>query len=145
MAGVITSLGRGAYRVEHDGAAQIVYVAGPANDRWVFWNGQVFRGDFSQPASSAGSAAATSRAAGDDKPGKPPLALSLMAPMPARVSRILVQPGATVKKGDTLIVLEAMKMELPLRAPGDAAVAAIHCREGELVQADAVLLDLASR
>ena len=35
-----------------------------------------------------------------------------------------------------------MKMELPLRAPGDAIVTAIHCREGELVQADAVLMDL---
>jgi biotin carboxyl carrier protein len=35
-----------------------------------------------------------------------------------------------------------MKMELPLRAPGDATVAAVRCREGELVQADAVLVEL---
>ena len=62
--------------------------------------------------------------------------------MPARVSRILVQPGAAVKKGATLIVLEAMKMELPVRALADATVVAVHCREGELVQADAVLMDL---
>jgi 3-methylcrotonyl-CoA carboxylase alpha subunit len=62
--------------------------------------------------------------------------------MPARVIRILVQPGSAAKKGDTLVVLEAMKMELPLRAPADAMVTAVHCREGELVQADAVLMEL---
>ena len=124
-----------------------MYVAGPANDRWVFWKGQVFRGDFSQPPAQAGGTAATNRPGGHDtfdNVSRARSALSLMAPMPARVSRILVQPGANVKKGDTLIVLEAMKMELPLRAPADAAVTAIHCREGELVQADAVLLDLGS-
>jgi biotin carboxyl carrier protein len=39
-------------------------------------------------------------------------------------------------------VLEAMKMELPIRAAGDAVVASVHCREGELVKADAVLVTL---
>ena len=62
--------------------------------------------------------------------------------MPARVIKVLVQPGAAVKKGDTLVMLEAMKMELPVRAPADGKVAAVHCRDGELVQADVVLLDL---
>jgi biotin carboxyl carrier protein len=46
-----------------------------------------------------------------------------------------------VKKGDTILVLEAMKMELPIRAPGDARVKAICCREGELVAADAILVE----
>ena len=41
-----------------------------------------------------------------------------------------------------LVVLEAMKMELPLRATGDAVVASVLCREGELVPADAVLVTL---
>ena len=131
---MITSLGRGAYRVEHDGSADIVYIAGPAHDRWVFWNGQIFRADFShRPAAGANRPGALARE------GR---AMSLTAPMPARVSRILVRNGARVSKGDTLIVLEAMKMELPVRAPGDAAVTAVHCQEGELVQADALLMDL---
>jgi biotin carboxyl carrier protein len=39
-------------------------------------------------------------------------------------------------------VLEAMKMELPVRAPAGATVASIHCREGELVEADSVLIEL---
>ena len=63
--------------------------------------------------------------------------------MPATVLKVLVSAGAPVKKGDTLVILEAMKMELPLRAPADATVAAVHCREGELVQPDTVLVELA--
>ena len=67
----------------------------------------------------------------------------LVAPMPATVIKILVTPGQSVKKGDTLVVLEAMKMELPIRAPADAMVAAVRCREGDLVQADVALVEFA--
>jgi 3-methylcrotonyl-CoA carboxylase alpha subunit len=67
---------------------------------------------------------------------------SLTAPMPATVVTVKVRPGDRVKRGDTLIVLEAMKMELPVRAPGDGTVGAIHCRAGELVQPGASLIDL---
>jgi acetyl-CoA carboxylase biotin carboxylase subunit len=67
----------------------------------------------------------------------------LVAPMPATVIKILVTPGQSVKKGDTLVVLEAMKMELPIRAPADAMVAAVCCREGDLVQADVALVEFA--
>ena len=67
----------------------------------------------------------------------------MTAPMPATVIRIHVKPGDAVKKGQILALLEAMKMELPLRAPADGIVAAVHCRDGELVPADAPLIDLA--
>jgi len=59
------------------------------------------------------------------------------------VTAVNVVPGDTVKLGDVLIVLEAMKMELPVRAPGDGTVAAVHCRPGELVQQDVSLIDFA--
>jgi biotin carboxyl carrier protein len=62
--------------------------------------------------------------------------------MPARVVKVLVHPGDSVKKGDTLVLLEAMKMEMPVRALGDGTVVAVHCRDGELVQAEAPLVDL---
>lgn len=129
----VTRVGHGVYRVVDDGRAEIVYVAGPADDRWAFWNGRVYRGRAARapagaPRSARGSAAG--------------IAQSLTAPMPATVLKILVQPGAVVKSGDTLIVLEAMKMELPLRASSDAVVAAVHCREGELVQPSTVLVEL---
>jgi acetyl-CoA carboxylase biotin carboxylase subunit len=68
---------------------------------------------------------------------------ALVAPMPATVLAIHVKRGDAVKKGDTVLVLEAMKMELPIRAPADATIGAVCCREGELVQADATLVEFA--
>ena len=124
----VTRIGAGVYRVDRDGRADIVYVAGSPDDRWAFWNGEVFW--------SRGDAPAARRSTRGDA------AQSLTAPMPATVLKVLVQPGAMVKKGDAVIILEAMKMELPLRAPGDATVTAVHCREGELVQPEVVLVEL---
>ena len=66
---------------------------------------------------------------------------TLIAPMPATVISVRVKPGDTVKKGDVVVVLEAMKMELPLRALGDGVVSAVRCRDGELVPADATLIE----
>jgi biotin carboxyl carrier protein len=63
-------------------------------------------------------------------------------PMSATVVRIAVKPGDTVKAGDVLIALEAMKMELPIRAPRDGVVKAIHCSVGDLVQPDVQLLEM---
>ena len=128
----VTRIGDGAYRVEVDGRGEIVFVAGPPRDRWVFWHGQVFRGDFLTAAPRNG------------PPGSGPRAYpvhALAAPMPATVIRVAVKPGDAVKKGDIVLVLEAMKMELPIRAAGDGVVAMVRCREGELVQADATLVD----
>jgi biotin carboxyl carrier protein len=125
----VTRIGVGAYRVvDSSGRSEVVYVAGSPDDRWVFWNGHVFRGDFSGRASREQRGA---RGAGTHP---------LTAPMPATVLEVLVKPGDTIKKGDIVVVLEAMKMELPVRAPGDGVVAAVLCREGELVQADAMLV-----
>jgi 3-methylcrotonyl-CoA carboxylase alpha subunit len=67
---------------------------------------------------------------------------AMAAPMAATVVRVNVAPGAPVSDGDVLIALEAMKMELPVRAPRDGIVKAVHCREGELVQPGAVLVEL---
>ena len=67
---------------------------------------------------------------------------SLTAPMPATVVQVKVAPGDAVKRGDILIVLEAMKMELPVRAPADGRVTAVHCEPGQLVQPDTGLIDI---
>jgi len=70
---------------------------------------------------------------------------ALTAPMPATVIKIHVRPGDSVKKGDVVLLLEAMKMELPVRAAGEGVVRAVCCREGELVQADVVLVEFEPR
>lgn len=70
---------------------------------------------------------------------------ALSAPMPATVSAILVEPGAVVATGDTLVRLEAMKMEQAIRAPAAGRVTAIACRVGELVQPGRPLVALEAR
>jgi propionyl-CoA carboxylase alpha chain len=65
---------------------------------------------------------------------------SLTAPMPGAVVRILVEPGATVAVGDTLIVLEAMKMEHAVHAPTAGVVAEVRVQQGQQVDAGTVLV-----
>jgi biotin carboxyl carrier protein len=67
---------------------------------------------------------------------------ALSPPMSATVVRVLVKPGDRVRQGDPLVALEAMKMELPIRAPRDGVVAAILCEEGQLVQPGQQLVEL---
>jgi geranyl-CoA carboxylase alpha subunit len=67
---------------------------------------------------------------------------SLLAPMPGNVRAVLAVPGQKVRKGETLMLLEAMKMEHSIRAPYDGIVTAIAHQPGATVQADAVLLEL---
>jgi 3-methylcrotonyl-CoA carboxylase alpha subunit len=56
------------------------------------------------------------------------------APIPARVARILVAPGAVVRRGAPLVVLEAMKMELTLFAPADGTVATVRHQVDDMVE-----------
>lgn len=64
------------------------------------------------------------------------------APMPGTILDVKVAVGATVKKGDALCVLEAMKMENDIPAPADGTVAAISVSKGASVQAGDVLVSL---
>jgi 3-methylcrotonyl-CoA carboxylase alpha subunit len=64
------------------------------------------------------------------------------APMPGRVVLVRVAPGDAVVAGQELLVLEAMKMELSLKAPRDGVVAEVRAAEGDFVEADAVLVAL---
>jgi len=126
----VETLGEGLYRVTGDDRQWTVAVAGTADDCWVFVDGQVQQVEFAAPAGGN-----RRRSAGSGH--------ELSSPMPATVVRILVVPGAHVSRGDALITLEAMKMELAIRAPRDGVVSAIHCTTGELVSPGVNLLDLA--
>jgi 3-methylcrotonyl-CoA carboxylase alpha subunit len=68
---------------------------------------------------------------------------SLMAPMPGRVMAVLVQPGARVKAGSALMVMEAMKMEHTVTAPSSGIVAAVHHGVGDQVREGDELLTIA--
>ena len=64
------------------------------------------------------------------------------APMPGNIIKVNVKPGASVKKGDVLVVLEAMKMENDVCAPSDGVVASVEVSQGATVETDAVLVTL---
>jgi acetyl/propionyl-CoA carboxylase alpha subunit len=65
---------------------------------------------------------------------------SLVAPMPGAVVRVLVEGGATVAKGDPLVVLEAMKMEHTVASPIDGVVSEVRVTAGQQVDAGSVLV-----
>jgi biotin carboxyl carrier protein len=134
---IVLRIGERDYRVEVQGDRILVDGAAATSDhhacsvadgdtRWVFLDGETYEFEVQRPGRK--------RAAAHHG--------SLTAPMPATVRRILVQPGEEVVKGDTLLVLEAMKMELPVRTPSAGIVKSISCREGELVQAGVALVEL---
>jgi biotin carboxyl carrier protein len=62
--------------------------------------------------------------------------------MPGNIMKINVSAGASVKKGDVLLVLEAMKMENDICAPQDGTVATVNVQKGASVQTDEVLVTL---
>ncbi|WP_420643111.1 biotin/lipoyl-containing protein [Candidatus Leptofilum sp.] len=67
---------------------------------------------------------------------------SLSATIPAVVADILVSEGDQVQEGDKLILLESMKMIIPIQAPYSGVVTALHCTKGESVQAGIPLIAL---
>ncbi|MCR4908295.1 MAG: acetyl-CoA carboxylase biotin carboxyl carrier protein subunit [Lachnospiraceae bacterium] len=103
-------------------------------------------------AGSAGSAPAASR------PASAPAAAPAAAPAPAaktgagsirieagaagKVFKIDTTVGQAVKKGDTVVTIEAMKMEIPVVAPQDGTVASIDCSVGDPCEAGALLATL---
>jgi 3-methylcrotonyl-CoA carboxylase alpha subunit len=67
----------------------------------------------------------------------------IVAPMPGRIVLIRTQVGDRVEQGQELLVMEAMKMELALKAPAAGIVSEIRVAVGEFVEADAVLVVIA--
>ena len=73
----------------------------------------------------------------DPTAGRP--AGSLLAPMPGGVVRVLAEPGAVVTAGQPLVVLEAMKMEHTVTAPGAGILAEVRVAHGDQVDTGQVL------
>ena len=66
----------------------------------------------------------------------------LTAPMPGKIIALLVEPGATIAKGDALLVMEAMKMEMTVSAPSAGKLASYLCSVGEQVKEGAALVEI---
>ena len=69
---------------------------------------------------------------------------ALVAPLPGKVVEVLVEPGNAVRRGQELVIMEAMKMEHAIAAPADGLVERVNCRAGEQVEEGAELLVFAA-
>ena len=70
-------------------------------------------------------------------------ATTITAPMPGTILKVNVANGQAVKKGDVLMILEAMKMENEIMAPADGTVSSVNVNAGASVEAGATLCTLA--
>lgn len=95
---------------------------------WIFEKGKTF---FFQSQSSASRKAQSQKGAEGD--------YSIESPMPAKVFKILKSNGDEVKKGDVILILEAMKMEHPILSPHDGKVSELDVKEADMVQAGQIL------
>jgi biotin carboxyl carrier protein len=125
----VRAISAGAWHVTSSSGGVVVHVARDQDECWVHVDGGVHRVEISR-----GGVQPRRKTSAREHP--------LAAPMPATVLSVPAHVGQTVRAGDTVLMLEAMKMELPVRAPRDGIVTAIHCREGELVQPGVILVDI---
>jgi len=66
----------------------------------------------------------------------------IVAPMGGKVIDVKVKPGDTVSEGDEVVILEAMKMELPVVAEASGTVKEVKANSGDTVEAEGVLITL---
>jgi acetyl-CoA carboxylase biotin carboxyl carrier protein len=70
------------------------------------------------------------------------VANEIRAEMVANVWKVVVSQGDTVADGDTLVILESMKMEIPVLAEAAGTVTALHVGEGDVVQEGDVIAEI---
>lgn len=106
------------------------YVSVDGAKRWVTVNGQTFVLTKSSGAGRRG------KGSGHDH------ASELAAPMPGLVRSVNVSEGVSVVKGQTLLVLEAMKMEIRIQAKSDGVVKKLLVKQGQTVEREQVLVEI---
>jgi biotin carboxyl carrier protein len=112
-----------------DGQRVTAYVSTDGAKRWVTVGGQTFV----LTKSTAGTRRAQHGHHAQDE---------LTAPMPGQVRAVNVAEGDSVTKGQTLLVLEAMKMEIRVSAPRDGMVAKLFVQQGQTVEREQVLIEI---
>lgn len=123
----IIPLGHARFLVDAGHERRLAYAIADGSDVWIWFDGRLHV--VTDP-----SAPPPRQARGEDA--------SLMAPMPATVRAVEVVAGATVSQGDVLVLLEAMKMELAIKAPRAGIVRTVHCKPGDLITPDDRLVEL---
>ncbi len=111
-----------------DGRHVAAYVSADRQSRWVTVNGRTVRLTRSS----------SSRPAVAGREGRS----ELTAPMPGQVKAVNINPGDHVAKGQVLLVLEAMKMEIRVQAPFDGLISTLNARVGQTVEREQLLVKL---
>ena len=114
-----------------DGVRVTAYLSSDNAKRWVTVNGQTFV--FTKSSGVRKGGHGHHHAAG---------ALRVTAPMPGQVRALNVSEGDTVAKGQTLLVLEAMKMEIRIHAPQDGIVKKLFVKQGQTVEREQMLIEI---
>lgn len=112
-----------------DGKRLTAYVSSDSARRWVTIDGQTFMLTRSSAARRGG-------------PGGQHAAGELTAPMPGQVRAVNVREGDAVTKGQTLLVLEAMKMEIRIHAPREGTVKKLFVSQGQTVEREQRLIEV---
>jgi len=112
-----------------DGERVTAYVSSDNGKRWVTINGRT--NQLTKQSGSRKSRGGHHHAAGE-----------LTAPMPGQVRAVNVSEGEAVVKGQTLMVLEAMKMEIRIQAPSDGTVSKVFVKQGETVEREQMLIEI---
>ena len=95
------------------------------------------------PAAGAAAPAAAQAPAAPKAPAAPAGGQQIKAPMPGTILDVRVQAGQAVKKGQVLVILEAMKMENEIQAPCDGTVGSVNVRKGDSVETQALICTIA--
>lgn len=115
-----------------DGNSHTFYWAWTGNALQVWVDGDLFIFERAESSRQANRGAADRGTGGSD----------IVAPMPGTVEQILVRPGDPVERGQTLIIMESMKMELEIAAPRAGVVKRVAVEQGAQVDKGMRLLDL---
>lgn len=114
-----------------DGERVIAFVSSDKTKRWVTVNGRTFV--LTKQSGARKSGGGYHHAAGE-----------LTAPMPGQIRAVNVSEGDAVTKGQTLLVLEAMKMEIRIQSPMDGVVKSLAVKVGQTVEREQVLVEIES-
>lgn len=106
-------------------------------------NGSLYEIEVEEMDASAVSAAPAAKAAPAPVAAAPAAGAQIKAPMPGNILDVKVTAGQSVKKGDVLVILEAMKMENEIQAPCDGKVTGVNVRKGDTVEPQALLCTIA--
>ena len=112
--------------VELDGVTSFAHVVRSNSKWWIHFQGRIYVTNMHEPGSKNSSLSEG----------------SLSAPMPGTILDVLVKSGQRVRQGQTLLVMEAMKMEHRIQAPKAGEVIAVHFETGDRVDMGANLVEI---